>query len=366
MIYFLLFGIPGAFVLIHFIRYFWDDRGPIEPAQYGFVEIFCLLILPALFLSIMDINTPNSCCDDTALFSPAHRLSLYTLIILCLLAYFYSSYRQHMATPIFEVLTNCFLVIGIILNVVIALQVKYPPFWIIGNVPIILLFILMLARNHQMFLEYYQGKHYSHTTKWEALAWRLLLLPPLLRMPVLLVLCLPLLVLLSAALLLFGQKPDSFISAFTQTYRQGLSQINSQCDSVVCDGHYLCTIAAKGHEKVVKPVRLGVRGGQTIICNRQLLVSNAFEELLAEKLPWVHKPVRKFYNKIGKSIHRYYGLFNHKWLSDSIYILMKPLEWFFLLVLYSCDKNPENRIARQYLPVTGEEKAINPLHKRYS
>ncbi|WP_343073709.1 DUF6688 family protein [Clostridium sp. YIM B02555] len=29
---------------------------------------------------------------------------------------------------------------------------------------------------------------------------------------------------------------------------------------------------------------------------------------------------------------------------------MKPLEWLFLIVLYFCDVNPENRIAVQYLP----------------
>jgi len=30
-------------------------------------------------------------------------------------------------------------------------------------------------------------------------------------------------------------------------------------------------------------------------------------------------------------------------------VLMKPLEWFFLIVLYLFDKNPENRIALQYV-----------------
>jgi hypothetical protein len=34
---------------------------------------------------------------------------------------------------------------------------------------------------------------------------------------------------------------------------------------------------------------------------------------------------------------------------------MKPLEWTFLLILYSFDRKPENRIARQYL--SGEDKA---------
>ena len=35
--------------------------------------------------------------------------------------------------------------------------------------------------------------------------------------------------------------------------------------------------------------------------------------------------------------------------ADITYILMKPLEWIFLLVLYIFDVNPENRIVTQYI-----------------
>lgn len=35
-------------------------------------------------------------------------------------------------------------------------------------------------------------------------------------------------------------------------------------------------------------------------------------------------------------------------MSNITYVLMKPLEWCFLLVLYSVDKRPEDRIALQY------------------
>jgi len=31
-----------------------------------------------------------------------------------------------------------------------------------------------------------------------------------------------------------------------------------------------------------------------------------------------------------------------------VYVAMKPLEWFFLLVLYTVDARPENRIHVQY------------------
>ena len=47
---------------------------------------------------------------------------------------------------------------------------------------------------------------------------------------------------------------------------------------MTCGGHYLCSVAAKGHTQIVKPERFGVRNGGRIICNRQLLISNAFED----------------------------------------------------------------------------------------
>ena len=35
--------------------------------------------------------------------------------------------------------------------------------------------------------------------------------------------------------------------------------------------------------------------------------------------------------------------------ADITYLVMKPLEWIFLLVLYLTDRKPEDRIAKQYL-----------------
>ena len=62
----------------------------------------------------------------------------------------------------------------------------------------------------------------------------------------------------------------------------------------------------------MKPVRLDVRGGRTIVCNRQLLVSNAFEEWLAEKCSWLHRPLRKNYDRVGGLLHRHYYFFSKK------------------------------------------------------
>ena len=68
-----------------------------------------------------------------------------------------------------------------------------------------------------------------------------------------------------------------------------------------------------------------------------------------QRLPGLHRPIRALYNKVGDFIHKYYGVFNSKWVADLVYVLMKPLEWFFVVVLYAADRKPENRIAQQYM-----------------
>lgn len=164
------------------------------------------------------------------------------------------------------------------------------------------------------------------------------------------ILALPVLVVLSLLLYVFGQRPDSVIRAFTETYNNRFSQWDYQCENVQCGGHYLCSVAANGHKRVVRPVRIGKRNGHYIICNRQLLVSNAFEELIQEKYPALHRVIRKQYDKVGDMVHRNYNVYSKKWVSDIVYVIMKPAEWAFLLVLYFADRKPEQRIARQYAP----------------
>ena len=94
-----------------------------------------------------------------------------------------------------------------------------------------------------------------------------------------------------------------------------------------------------------------------IICNRPLLISNAFEELIQERLLGIHQIIRRIYNKVGDLVHRYYGIFNNKYVSDLVYIAMKPFEWMFLLTLYLFDQKPENRIAKQYLHFNDRQKS---------
>lgn len=155
----------------------------------------------------------------------------------------------------------------------------------------------------------------------------------------------PLTAVLICILVLLGQRPDEAIRAFLETSDWNLSQKVSP-PSVEYDAHYLCTVAVSGHKEIVKPTRVGIRRGQKIIVNRQLCVANAFEDLIQEKMPRFHHFVRYIYDKYGFPLAK---CIKTAWEADITYILMKPLEWIFLIVLYSCDKKPENRIATQYI-----------------
>lgn len=96
---------------------------------------------------------------------------------------------------------------------------------------------------------------------------------------------------------------------------------------------------------VVKPIRTGKRHGHRVIVNRQLCIANAFEQLLEERVPNVHRFVRALYDKIGYPISKH---IHSPYIADVVYFIMKPLEWLFLCTLYLFDAKPENRIAVQY------------------
>ena len=124
------------------------------------------------------------------------------------------------------------------------------------------------------------------------------------------------------------------------------------------DGHYLCTVSVKGHKNIVKPLRAGIRHGERITVNRQLLIANAFENVIEDRVPKCHKVIRNFYDKYGYPISKH---INTKWSADFVYILMKPLEWFFLFVLYTVDKTL--RIEFIFNIVNYENKSKSPHSK---
>lgn len=159
------------------------------------------------------------------------------------------------------------------------------------------------------------------------------------------VICLiPLTGLLICICILFGQGPWGIIKAFTETSDWTYSTMISPPPEHYT-GHYLCTVAVNGHEKLVKPTRLGIRQGVKIGVNRQLCVANAFEQVIEERTPRFHRFVRYIYDNYGYPLSKH---ITTKLRADIIYIVMKPLEWIFLAVLYLSDISPESRITVQY------------------
>lgn len=164
---------------------------------------------------------------------------------------------------------------------------------------------------------------------------------------------LPLLGVVIGILVLFGQQPDALIKAWTETSDWMLSQKTAP-PNLQRDMHYLCTVAAGGHERIVKPLRMGERHGHRVVVNRQLCVANAFEQILEKKIPEVHRKIRYIYDTYGFPVAK---MIRNPLAADVVYLLMKPMEWCFLAVIYACDTKPENRIALQYLPQTRRGKS---------
>lgn len=161
----------------------------------------------------------------------------------------------------------------------------------------------------------------------------------------------PLIGIMIIVLLLFGQSPDAAIKAFTETSDFLLStKVSPQ--NLIVDEHYLCTVAAGGNRKIVKPLRRGIRHGHTVTVNRQLEVANAFEEVIMVRTPVFHRHLRHFYDTYGFPVAR---LIKSKLVADFVYFIMKPFEYIFVIVLYLTEVHPEDRIALQYTGTTLEK-----------
>jgi hypothetical protein len=140
------------------------------------------------------------------------------------------------------------------------------------------------------------------------------------------------------------QRLDGAAAVFTRTCDHVLSRI--PVEVLPADGHYLCTVAARGHRWLVRPERLGVRGGKTIVVNRQLALANAFEDLLHDRWPRFGCLARRAYDRLGLPVSRW---IRRAWVADLVYLAMKPAEWGFYAALLLLDRgDPEARIGRMY------------------
>ena len=298
--------------------------------------------------------------------TPIYSGSMVTFIVLLLLAFIGYEILQSIPLrklpPLVTVLSISAMYLGLLELILFTVQIFKPTILLDGYlllfplccVLLVVRLLLKKIREWNTLVQNAEAEHFG-TGKIQrnpVLRWGDNILRKAAWWPVLgLVLMFPLLGILIVILMLFGQAPDSVIKAFTETSDWNLS-LRQAPQNVMYDEHYLCTVAAGGHEKVVKPIRLGRRHGHEVIVNRQLCIANAFEQILEERTPGFHRALRHFYDTYGFPVAR---LIHSKYTADAVYFIMKPLEWIFLCVLYLTDAHPENRIAVQYTGKTAEQ-----------
>ena len=308
--------------------------------------------LEAIFIFIVkdmtfyEWNEPLINSQKHALIWSGAYPTFFTVAALTLLALIIYSYRDaNSLSP----LANVFCISGILGGVVLLLvfdnQLQVASFHT---------FFLLIYSIHLLWVRIKEWQEDRTEISYEnrLLRWLHQLLNKSRNWPWLAVLvALPTLALVVLVLMLFGQQPDSMIKAWTNTADWAFSQ-KIPPQNLIIDEHYLCTVAAGGHERVVKPLRMGVRHGHPVVVNRQLCIANALEQVLEEKTPRFHRFLRRNYDRYGYPFAKH---IKKKWAMDLIYYLMKPLEWIFLLVLYLVDRKPENRIAMQYIKPIPED-----------
>ncbi len=362
----LLSVILGIFSLVK------PDHNSFDLFKY-FLGTMSIILYPCYFLT--ESPKYNYCCADTAPFAFEHTTGLYALIILCISSYIisYSKLLVKFSSfpPIIEVLINSFLLIGFILNVVISFQLS--EIYSLIAIGLGLIFLFELVENHRYFIlnKKESGSQYRGVNQ---VLWQFLCLPIFTKVPIFLLFLLPVVIIFTTILVLFGQEPDALIRVFTDTYYHGFSQLNHECDDVICqDGDcYVCTVAATGNTAIVRYERMGIRNGRPIKCSRQLLVASAFEKLWSDKLPRTHRLFRSGYDAFGSWLQNNPSITRNTIISTLGYLFLKPFEWLFLLVLYTFYQKPENIIASRYLSVDqasviektqGTRSCINPIEQ---
>lgn len=333
--------------------------------MFSFFVITCLILI-GYFLNSYGVNggeplhiysVADRTMDSYASLSNENVLTGIVLLILGVLAYRLLGTQTAGLSPVLHVLCSSLLILNILFTFFYLTHTGFSHynesleitssiiFLQIGYLSLSFLYIAKLKDSLDYFLIMQEETEVEFTNRFILFLYRIS--SNYQRMPVLWALFLfPVLVIIQLIIILFGQRPDSIIRIFLETSSYNYSRIPAPKPEVIPgDAHYLCTVSVKGHKKLVKPVRAGIRSGSRIAVNRQLLIANAFEDILEEYTPNCHKVIRNFYNKYGYPLSKH---INTSWSADIIYLLMKPFEWFFLFILYTVDQNPENRIHVQY------------------
>lgn len=321
---------------------------PIEKITFA---VICKFIAEILFVGLLPgigIAFTDTKCEEHP-FQTESITTAYTLWIVFALAYFISRYLKKELSPVAISLISAIMVLGLIFTFAICIHflpmfmaIAFPGIVLMYLSPFFCFFYLLkeIIRLNKYLKQYLE----KQTTTTGHLVNAFYCSIQQNHLGFVTVLVAPLLLIIQAALFLCGQQPDSVITQFTESCGYLLSKYQ---DCSCGGGHYLCSIAANGNKKLVKPTRFGVRANERIVVNRQLLVANAFENWLEDHTPKLHRVIRNSYDACNIPVNEWS---KHKRFANVLYVLMKPLEWFFLLWLYLFDKKPEDRIAKQYYP----------------
>lgn len=347
----------GPFILTFFNIFNLFPKKKIKPNLIDALTFIFGVILTVLFYRIKSFEDYQIALRIGEYHTPIASWSFPTVITICILgiiSYILIRTKKLDLSPIMIVISMSGNLIGLIFSVVCIIQI----FKNIGEIHSGIFYFVIFPINYILcsiraeieIIKKYKEKQESgevYNDKFLNGCNNFLMKIDIESWPIIaIILVIPLLIITISILVLFGQRPDEIIKAFTETSDWSLSQKYSP-PPLTYDEHYLCTVSLRGHKKIVKPLRYGIRKNEKIVVNRQLCIANAFEQLIEEKTPKFHHFIRYIYDKYGYPLSKH---INTAWQADITYILMKPLEWIFLIVLYLFDKKPENRIAMQYMP----------------
>lgn len=325
--------------------------------RYLFVSSFVLAMISFIlfiFLSGKEyFEQIDPFYDTYTPFAKKHLLTFLTYLLLYNISVYLLFFKLQKLSPLLKVLALVFNVYGVILSIFIFFQTsisKEANYSIDGDISLYglcstvffvcsIILIIKVLKDETILSNdrQYKNKILNHLNSIIAKSkhlefWVLILL-------------LPIYVIITCILILFGQDYDSIVKVFTETTTWNFSKMNHP-PYLDIHGHYLCTVSACGSPILVKPLFFGHRNGHIIIVNRQLQIANGFEELISELSPIFHRFIRRLYDNYGFEIAK---KIDSKPLSNFTYILMKPLEYFFLICLYLFLKEPEKMIKKQYL-----------------
>jgi hypothetical protein len=340
-------------IIFGYIRLMKDDMHWTKQIGWTLLMTAYVLFWAWFLLEYSDANDHWRKIDTSVFYSPIsarHSLTFWVFHLLSVVGLLNLWNKGRKQAPLILVFSSMFVLFGVILQGVIIVQLAHPWDYIsrvhqmgllLGPIIHIVISILLLFSFLKNEIKLANERSFKHSglqflnekikESEHFMLWVLILF-------------LPVLIVITLVLVLFGQEYDSLAKVFTETTTWSFSQ-KTHPPYIEHQGHYLCTVAACGSPRIVKPLRLGKRAGQDIIVNRQLMVANAFEALIQDRFPRAHRFIRRNYDTYGYPLSKD---ITTPFKSNVTYVLMKPLEWFFLLCVYSFCEKPEQLIHAQY------------------